>query len=59
MAIEGRKDAKETFRREEEQVQASRKHVTVRRRMTRVVDDSIVPTGGSQLQGATPQPRET
>ena len=52
MAIEGRKEAKESLRREGERVQASRKHVTVMRRMTRVVDDVTVPTGGCQNYNA-------
>ena len=52
MAIEGRREAKETIRKREEEVLTRRKLVKVRRRMTRVVDDVvddlIVPTGGCQ-----------
>ena len=52
MAIEGRKEANETIRKKEEEVLTKRKLVKVRRRMTRVVDDVTVSTGGCQNYNA-------
>ena len=53
MAIEGRKEAKETLRKEQEQALTRRKHVKGKKRMTRRVeavgDNFIVPTSVSQI----------
>ena len=56
MAIEGRKEAKETLRKEQEQALTSRRHVKGKKRMTRRVeavgDSFIVPTSVSQMNTA-------
>ena len=56
MAIEGRKEAKETLRKEQEQAMTWRRHVKGRKRMTRRVeavgDRFLVPTSVSQMNAA-------
>ena len=48
MAIEGRREAKETIRKKEEEVLTKRKLVKVRRRMTEVEDNTMVPASEDQ-----------